>query len=73
MFTLLSIPISLRKKLFGVCALSVIGFLIAANSAHAASIPEFVSKNGRHALMVDGEPFLMLGMQANNSSNYPDT
>ncbi|HEY0283146.1 MAG TPA: hypothetical protein VGC27_11045, partial [Rhizomicrobium sp.] len=34
-------------------------------------IPEIVQKNGRFALMVDGAPFLMLGAQANNGSNYP--
>lgn len=32
--------------------------------------PRIVSKNGRHALMVDGAPFLMLAGQVNNSSNY---
>lgn len=37
----------------------------------AEPIPELITKNGRHALMVDGAPFLMLGLQANNSSNYP--
>ncbi len=36
-----------------------------------APIPQLVSKNGKHALMVDGAPFLILGGQANNSSNYP--
>lgn len=34
-------------------------------------VPQIVQKNGRTALMVDGAPFLMLGVQANNSSNYP--
>ncbi|MET0580450.1 MAG: DUF5597 domain-containing protein [Pseudoxanthomonas sp.] len=34
-------------------------------------IPEIVSREGRHALLVDGEPFLVLGAQVNNSSNYP--
>ena len=34
-------------------------------------IPQFISQNGRHALMVDGKPYLILGAQANNSSNYP--
>ncbi|KQM65121.1 glycoside hydrolase [Sphingomonas sp. Leaf17] len=34
-------------------------------------IPRIVTKNGHHALMVDGAPFLMLGAQVNNSSNYP--
>jgi beta-galactosidase GanA len=45
---------------------------IAALPAMAASeVPRLVSQNGRHALFVDGAPFLMLGVQANNSSNYP--
>ena len=49
--------------------------LIAATGAHAATpapdLPRIVQKDGRHALMVDGAPFLMLGGQAQNSSNYP--
>ncbi len=34
-------------------------------------MPEFVERDGRFALFVDGAPFLILGAQANNSSNYP--
>lgn len=34
-------------------------------------LPHFVERSGRHALVVDGEPFVILGAQANNSSNYP--
>jgi beta-galactosidase GanA len=37
----------------------------------AAPLPQVVNKNGRHALIVDGAPYLMLGAQAHNSSNYP--
>jgi beta-galactosidase GanA len=40
-------------------------------AAAAAPIPELVKKDGRHALMVDGAPYLLLGVQAHNSSNYP--
>ena len=36
-----------------------------------APIPQIVSRDGRHALLVDGEPFLILGAQVNNSSNWP--
>ena len=36
-----------------------------------APIPKLVTEHGRHALLVDGEPFLILGAQVNNSSNYP--
>ncbi len=39
--------------------------------ARPAPLPRIVSDNGRHALLVDGSPFLMLGAQVNNSSNYP--
>lgn len=34
-------------------------------------LPHLESSNGHHALIVDGAPYLMLGAQANNSSNYP--
>ena len=43
----------------------------AADAAGATPIPRIVSKDGRHALMVDGAPFLVLGAQVNNSSNWP--
>lgn len=41
-------------------------------TAEARPIPRFVSEGGRHALLVDGAPFLVLGGQAHNSSNYPE-
>ena len=37
----------------------------------AAPIPAIVQKDGHFALMVDGAPYLMLGVQANNSSAWP--
>ncbi|MDE2184559.1 MAG: DUF5597 domain-containing protein [Alphaproteobacteria bacterium] len=45
----------------------------APRKTEAASVPmpEFVTKNGKHAFLVDGAPFIVLGAQANNSSNYP--
>jgi hypothetical protein len=36
-----------------------------------SSRPHLVRKDGRHALIVDGEPFLVLGAQCNNSSAWP--
>jgi beta-galactosidase GanA len=43
-----------------------------AAAAAATPLPRIVAQpSGRHMLMVDGAPFLMLGAQANNSSNYP--
>lgn len=44
---------------------------VQAKRATEAPIPKLVTRNGRHALLVDGEPFLILGAQVNNSSNYP--
>ena len=34
-------------------------------------LPRIEEKGGRHALFVDGEPFLMLGAQVGNSSSWP--
>ncbi len=39
--------------------------------AHAAEMPRIETRDGRHALIVDGAPYLMLGAQVHNSSNYP--
>jgi len=50
-------------------------FLLAVAAANAvagqAPIPQLVRQDGRYALLVDGQPFTMLGVQAHNSSNYP--
>jgi beta-galactosidase GanA len=43
----------------------------AAAAPHAGDLPHIESKDGRHALIVDGSPFIMLAGQAHNSSNYP--
>jgi len=43
---------------------------LAAQAGAAAPLPQLVQKDGRHALMVDGAPFTILGVQAHNSSNY---
>ena len=40
-------------------------------NAVAAPAPQVVTQDGRHALLVDGAPWLMLGAQVHNSSNYP--
>ena len=39
-------------------------------AAQPDDVPRIVTRGGRHALIVDGRPFLMLGAQVNNSSNY---
>ena len=39
--------------------------------AFATDLPRVATDHGRHTLFVDGKPFLMLGAQVNNSSNWP--
>ena len=46
-------------------------FVATAARAEAPELPHLVSHDGHNALVVDGAPFLMLGAQANNSSNAP--
>ena len=43
----------------------------AAPTTSDVPLPTIARQNGRTALMVDGAPFTILGVQANNSSNYP--
>jgi beta-galactosidase GanA len=61
-------PLALAAALL---AATVLTGVAASSPAHAADLPRLVEKDGRHALMVDGAPFLMLGVQANNAANYP--
>jgi hypothetical protein len=50
-----------------------IGLVWAGASVGAADegLPHFVQRDGRHAFIVDGAPFLMLGGQCGNSSAWP--
>lgn len=43
----------------------------AMQAAAQVPLPRIEAHNGKHLLLVDGKPFLMLAAQANNSSNYP--
>ncbi len=38
---------------------------------HSPLLPRIVTDEGRHAFLVNGKPFLLLGAQTNNSANYP--
>jgi beta-galactosidase GanA len=51
----------------------LVGLLAAPTTARATdhSLPRLVHKDGRHALLVDGAPYLILGAQINNSSAWP--
>src|SRR6476620_11309412 len=56
---------------FSIVALFLVSFVSVGISAHSAEMPHLVKKDGRYALMVDGQPFLILGAQINNSSAWP--
>jgi beta-galactosidase GanA len=45
--------------------------LAASLTAAATPLPRVVSVHGRHMLLVDGAPYLMLSAQVNNSSAWP--
>ena len=59
----------------------IVATVIAASTASIAPqaqvkehpVPRIVEKGGRYALLVDGAPYLMLGAQSNNSSDWPAT
>jgi hypothetical protein len=38
----------------------------------SATAPRLVEQDGRHALLVDGSPYLVLGAQIGNSSSWPE-
>ena len=59
------------RHLRNTCLAALIALAPVALNAQPAALPHLVQKDGRHAFIVDGKPFLILGGQANNSSNYP--
>ena len=54
---------------------AAVALLTGGLAARAAdnTLPHLVQKDGRHALIVDGAPFLILGGQCHNSSAWPAT
>jgi hypothetical protein len=59
----------MSRRLVRILPLLLAGLALPANAA--GELPRVVTRDGRSALFVDGAPWLMLGAQANNSSNYP--
>jgi beta-galactosidase GanA len=52
----------------------ILTFLIAGtlhSQSSEGTIPRIIERDGRHALLVDGQPFLILGGQSHNSSAWP--
>jgi beta-galactosidase GanA len=54
-----------------IAAVSMAASVGMAQGVGASAMPRVVGKDGRWALMVDGAPYLMLGVQVNNSSAWP--
>src|SRR4051812_37204383 len=54
-----------------IAAVLAVSCVCLALPARSAEMPRLVKKDGRYALMVDGQPFLILGAQINNSSAWP--
>ncbi len=51
--------------------LAYLGAVVATAVQAQTPAPKLISENGRHALLVDGAPYLVLGAQINNSSSWP--
>jgi hypothetical protein len=69
-------PTSLTFRTLMLASLASASFILLPFSGHAqapakSSLPRIVQNDGRYALLVDGEPYLMLGAQVNNSSAWP--
>ncbi len=62
-------------KITKTIALSFVLLLLTIGNAFtqntASSIPKIIEKDGHHALLVDGKPYLILGGQIHNSSAWP--
>ena len=59
------------KHMNRVCGLWLASVLAATVAFGQSQLPELVKTNGHYTLMVDGKPFMMLGGQCGNSSNWP--
>jgi beta-galactosidase GanA len=57
----------------GKTVILLLGLCLTAAQAQADDnpLPQLVTKDGHHALIVDGAPFLILGAQCHNSSAWP--
>jgi beta-galactosidase GanA len=51
------------------CLLSLAG-CATQKTTSSEDLARIVTKDGRHMMLVDSQPFLMLGVQTNNSANY---
>ncbi|HEX4006811.1 MAG TPA: DUF5597 domain-containing protein [Acidobacteriaceae bacterium] len=65
----------MKTRLFALAAMGAVlsAGLAAQTPAKGHPLPRIVESGGRYALMVDGAPYLILGAQSNNSSDWPAT
>ena len=63
----------MKLRVIIVCCAAVATTLFAKTYGQAAqgSMPAIIEKNGRYQLLVDGQPYFILGGQAHNSSAWP--
>ena len=60
-----------KWRLLSIFIVFVASLFIQSFAQNDVSIPKLIEKDGRHALLVDGKPFFILGAQAHNSSAWP--
>ena len=70
MFKMTKMIISNRLATTG-CLIGLLTFGIARGQSDVGTLPKIIEKDGRHALLVDGKPFFILGGQVHNSSAWP--
>src|ERR1700691_4821813 len=64
-------PYRIIPQAYVLAALALAWPVVPKASAAGGDLPGFVQKDGRHAFIVDGAPFLILGGQCGNSSAWP--
>jgi len=68
------LKLAVRHRSLPAAAMLLATAASSSSGVRAENSPEFprvLHSQGRHALLVDGRPYLVLGAQVNNSSNYP--
>jgi Domain of unknown function (DUF5597)/Beta-galactosidase len=67
----MTMVIKMTKAIAAYSVFTLLVFGKIAGQSPDAMMPKIIEKDGRHALLVDGQPFLMMGGQAHNSSAWP--
>ena len=61
----------IRNTILLSCNLLVFAITISSGQNQENELPKIIEKDGRHALLVDGSPYFILGGQIHNSSAWP--